>query len=181
MLAGYKRTLGLDARRSATSAFNSHSLHNAQPHPTLCPPTHPIPPNLNPTPTPPQAFSNHVTILWVHAQLVSNYQTVIMFYGGEPFPEPFATVVRWMEVVNLDAFAVFRVDCVASGWNYTSKLLTATLLSVAVVAAVFVRRLAKNLYGGRIWDGVEMKFMFLFIFFTLPTVSQRAGGRGERV
>ena len=33
------------------------------------------------------------------------------------------------------------------------------------------RRVVKNLYGGTVWQGQETKFMFLLIFFTLPTTS----------
>ena len=31
--------------------------------------------------------------------------------------------------------------------------------------------MCKQLYGGRVWDGVEIKFTSLIIFFTLPTTS----------
>jgi len=116
-------------------------------------------------------ISHYLTMLVVTGQLAVNYQSVTMFYGGAPFPEPFATVVRLSEIFTLDAFALFRVGCVASGWNYSSKLYTATLSSAMVIITVFIRRLTKVLYGGRVWDGVEMKFMFLLIFFTLPTTS----------
>ena len=79
--------------------------------------------------------------------------------------------MRLCEIFNLDAFAVFRVGCVASGFNFITKLYTATLSSIALIVIVFLRRLYKVLYGGVVWDGEEMKFMFLFIFFTLPTTS----------
>ena len=115
--------------------------------------------------------SQHGTILVVTSQIVVNLQTVIVLRGGAPFPEPFASVVRWTEVFNLDAFAVFRVGCVANGFNYTTKLYTATLVSFFIVAAVFLWRMVKVIYGGRLWDGIEMKFMWLLIFFTLPTVN----------
>mmetsp|Transcript_106080 Transcript_106080/g.306893 ORF Transcript_106080/g.306893 Transcript_106080/m.306893 type:complete len:646 (-) Transcript_106080:221-2158(-) len=115
--------------------------------------------------------SHHVTILIINAQLIVNLQTVTVFRGGKPFPEPFATVVRLCEIFNLDAFAVFRFGCVAGGFNYITKLYTATLSSIAVVIIIFLRRLYKVMYGGIVWDGEEMKFMFLLMFFTLPTTS----------
>ena len=59
------------------------------------------------------------------------------------------------------------MGCVASGFNYVTKLYTSTLLSLFVILVVFVRRVSKQLYGGRIWDGPEMKFMFFLIFFVL--------------
>ena len=129
-----------------------------------------------PSSTPHQTVSHHLTILVINAQLVVNFQTVTLFRDGAPFPEPFATIVRLSEIFTLDAFAVFRVGCVASGFNFITKLYTATLLSHALMIGVFFRRLAKVLYGGRVWDGSEMKFIFLLIFFTLPTVSE--WGRG---
>ena len=103
--------------------------------------------------------------------MIVNLQTVTVFRGGKAFPEPFATVVRLCEIFNLDAFTVFRVGCVASGFNYITKLYAATLSSIVVVIIIFIRRLYKVLYGGRVWDGEEMKVMFLLIFFTLPTTS----------
>ena len=44
-----------------------------------------------------------------------------------------------MDVVNLDAFALFRVGCVASGFNYVTKLYTSTILSAVYIIAVFFR------------------------------------------
>ena len=41
--------------------------------------------------------------------------------------------------MNLDAFALFRVGCVASGFNYITKLYTSTILSAVYIVAVFFR------------------------------------------
>ena len=110
-------------------------------------------------------------MLVVTGQLTVNYQSVTMFYGGKPFPEPFATVVRLSEIFTLDAFALFRFGCVAGGWNYTTKLYSSTLLTLVFVLSVLLYRMCRQLYGGRVWDGIEIKFTSLLIFFTLPTTS----------
>ena len=119
-----------------------------------------------------------MTILVVTAQLISNLQSVTLFRGGAPYPEPFATIVRACEIFNLDAFAVFRVGCIASGYGHVYKLYVATIASITVVVLVYFYRMSRVLYGGRFWDGFEMKLMFLLIFFTLPTVRlcAREGG-----
>ena len=49
----------------------------------------------------------------------------------------------------------------ASGFNFITKLFTATLLSALVVIVVLFRRFLKILYGGRVVEGVEVKFMLL--------------------
>ena len=103
-------------------------------------------------------------MLVVTAQLVSNLQSVSVFRGGEPFPEPFATVVRWVEIVNLDAFAVFRVGCIATGFNLISKLYAATLSTVAVVVCVVLYRMSQEVYrAGRVWDGHEIRHSRLIV------------------
>mmetsp|Transcript_69222 Transcript_69222/g.193662 ORF Transcript_69222/g.193662 Transcript_69222/m.193662 type:complete len:830 (+) Transcript_69222:756-3245(+) len=118
------------------------------------------------------ATSHHVTVAIVTFQLVCHIQSAVVFRGGAHFPEPFASIVRVAEVLTLDVFSVFRVSCmVTTDFNFSDKLLGITIASIVLVVGVICGRIPSVLYEGRFFDGYAMSFMFMVLYFTIPTTS----------
>lgn len=107
-----------------------------------------------------QVSSHHITIFIVSMQLAVNYHATFVFKNAGNLPEPFATVIRWADILSLDALAVFRMDCAVAGTNYYTKLFAATLLPLVVVIGVTVDRMGRVLYGGAF---NPMKWMMMLV------------------
>ena len=60
----------------------------------------------------------------------------------------------------------------ADGFDFNDKLLAATLTPLAIVALlVLVRFTGYLIYGGRVLDGVAVKYMLLMLYFGIATIA----------
>ena len=55
---------------------------------------------------------NQGTMVVVTLQIVSGLSTAHAFHGGGDYPSPYSHIVKFFELLALDLFQLFRLDCV---------------------------------------------------------------------
>ena len=110
-------------------------------------------------------YSGQGTMMIVTYQIIVNLSHVHTFRGGSSYPEPFAAIVGAVEVLTVNLFQLFHMECSISGSDYGHQLVISTLLPIAAGAITGLLRL---LLGPKYVSG---KWYLMFLFYTLPTTS----------
>jgi len=115
---------------------------------------------------------DQATMLFITGQIIVNLQSAHRYSDGGGFPEPYDSAVTAVEMIALDIFQLFRVDCVEGGASYERKLHVATLVPLGLsVFTIGVQRVVVAVYGGRVTRGTGTKGVLMLLFYLLPTTS----------
>ena len=107
-------------------------------------------------------------------QIISGLNDAHVFRGGQDYPEPFNYFVNVIDVFSLDAFTIFRTECMART-DYADKLMVSLLtLSVLGALALSYGAVFTRIYGGDILQSSSVKGFLLLIYIVLPTMSSLA-------
>mmetsp|Transcript_64638 Transcript_64638/g.179538 ORF Transcript_64638/g.179538 Transcript_64638/m.179538 type:complete len:873 (+) Transcript_64638:2717-5335(+) len=115
-------------------------------------------------------LKRQATIVYVNWQIVTALQEASEFQGGSSYPYPLDEVSKAMEVVSLDLFNIFHLDCAEKRWRV--KLVTTTMTPIALwVLAVAVRFVQGwRCFGGDGFalDGMAISLVYKYFYFFLP-------------
>ena len=115
---------------------------------------------------------DQATMLFITGQIIVNLHSAHLYSDGGGFPEPYDSAVSAVEMIALDIFQLFRVDCVEGGASYERKLHVATLVPLGLsVFTIAVQRVVVAVYGGRVTRGTVTKGVLMLLFYLLPTTS----------
>jgi hypothetical protein len=113
------------------------------------------------------------TMLFVTTQIITSLQEGREFQGGEGYPYPFSLILRAMEVVSLDLFNIFHLDC-AANTNWSHKLVATTAIPIGLVAVALMYQAGDAAYQKEPFtlNGTPVKYALEYLFFFLPAISK---------
>lgn len=113
------------------------------------------------------------TILFVTVQIITSLQEGREFQGGNGYPYPFSLVSRAMEVISLDLFNIFHLDC-AANTDWSHKLIATTMIPIALVvlALLYQGTYALIVQEPFHLNGTALKYALEYLFYFLPAVSK---------
>lgn len=124
------------------------------------------------------ASMNYLITVFITITIIADLQRVHVAQGGESYPLLFRSVIQSLEVFHaFDFIEVFHLDCVASGLDYFHKLMATCLLPLVAVSLVLIGELVRvALKGGHVVRGAGTKWLLIFLFFALPSISRIISG-----
>lgn len=128
------------------------------------------------------------TMLVVTCQIMVSLSDANQFRGGNGYPSPFSATINWLQVFNVDVYALFRLDCIRPS-NFEDKLKWTTITPLLIAAACIGFRCvrvylcpsgqskvadANNSKAGNkipFMEGWTIKFSVLFLYIIVPKIS----------
>ena len=100
-------------------------------------------------------------------QIVSSISKAHVFNGGRDYPFPYNHVARFFDVLSLDLFQLFALDCV-DRMDFETELHWATLLPLSLLLAAFLFRGARVVIEAKpLLQGYAVKGALILIYIAL--------------